>query len=159
MRRFLAISVAIVCLTFTHNDTVGSCLSRSDGAMQTGQEHENSCWEKALTQREHNECAAHDYTIAEAQMEKVYQEVLRVYAVQPGKLSRIKDAQRARLAFRDAEVEALFPQGDRDNFGSLLPMCRSEKLAKLTLERAEALKAYLTYEEGHACTQVPPEEE
>ncbi len=88
---------------------------------------------------------------ADEELNKTYGRLLSRYANDPGKLTRFKIAQRAWLAFRDAEVEARFGESDREQHGSVLPMCRCIELAQITVERTKELKAILDNPEGDVC--------
>lgn len=90
------------------------------------------------SQVELNACAAEAFRDADAEMNRVYQQVLR--AVSEGVEARVRAAQRAWLPFRDAhcDVEAAVAEG-----GSMQPMVRGFCLAAVTEERTEHLRGYL----------------
>jgi uncharacterized protein YecT (DUF1311 family) len=100
-----------------------------------------------------DQCAAQNFQEADAELNKTYERLLSKYADDPEKVTRIKKAQRAWIAFRDAEVEALFPQSDGSQHGSAWPMCRPLELAKLTVDRTKELKAITEAREGDVCYQ------
>jgi uncharacterized protein YecT (DUF1311 family) len=115
---------------------------------------DSDCWDSAATQTEMNACADQDYIAADKMLNEVYQEILREYADDPAFLDRLRDAQRAWLLFRDAQVAALFPHQDEAQayYGSLFPMCKASWLTELTQQRTEQLRLWLEgSEEGDAC--------
>lgn len=114
---------------------------------------QSPCFEKARTQKELNECAAADLSQADAELNQVYQRVLSRHADEPDAVTRIRKAQRAWIAFRDAEMEALFPESKRAQRGSSFEMCRLFQLTKLTQERTSELKTMLERREGDVCSQ------
>jgi uncharacterized protein YecT (DUF1311 family) len=98
-----------------------------------------------------NECAADDLKRTDADLNTTYRQVLSKYSNDPGRVARIKKAERAWMAFRDAEIDAVFPESDRKERGSVFSMCRSMRLTRLAEERIEALKAMLKHEDGDLC--------
>ena len=125
------------------------CVGHDDASTQN--KSQSSCWDQATTQFAMNECAGQEQKQADAELNKTYQQVLTKYANDPQRLDPIKNAERAWLAFRDAEIEALFPEDRRPERGSVYPMCRALHLARLTQERTKALKALLEWKEGDVC--------
>jgi uncharacterized protein YecT (DUF1311 family) len=99
-----------------------------------------------------NACAADNLKRADAELHRVYQRVLAAHAADPDKGARFVTAQQAWIKFRDAETDALFPESERTNKGSVFPMCRLLQLEQLTLERTKALKQILQSTEGDVCS-------
>jgi uncharacterized protein YecT (DUF1311 family) len=118
------------------------------------QQPEESCFEKANTQLESNECAAKEYAEADAELNRVYKTILEKYKKDPLFLDKLRAAQRAWLAYRDAEIEAKYPHADEPRYyGSIFPMCDGLYRAQLTQERVEKLREWLDgAEEGDACS-------
>jgi Lysozyme inhibitor LprI len=79
--------------------------------------------------------------------------ILKEYAKDQQFIAKLKTAQRAWLAFRGAQLEALFPKTDKQaEYGSVYPMCRCSELQSLTEERAKQLKRWLDgTKEGNVC--------
>ena len=99
-----------------------------------------------------NACADDDYRSADKELNKVYHALLNEEADDPAFIAKLRTAQKAWLAFRDAELEAEFACAEEDPrhcWGSMLPMCKSTFLAKLTRERTRRLKTLLG--EGRGC--------
>jgi uncharacterized protein YecT (DUF1311 family) len=65
---------------------------------------------------------------------------------------KFKRAQQAWEDFRDAHMEAVYPQNDKElNYGSIYPTCRCVLLTELTVARIAQLKRFLEMAEGTAC--------
>lgn len=101
----------------------------------------------ASTQTALDACAAGGFAQADAELNRVWRAIQSRYADQPLFLERLKTAQKAWLAFRDAEVAARFPlapgQSAQAEYGSVFPMCHDQFKATLTVERTAQLKAWL----------------
>jgi len=94
-----------------------------------------------------------DYTRADQELNSVYREVLRSYADDPAFVKKLKAAQRAWLAFRDAELAALYPRAQEPGYyGSIYPACFATAKADLTKRRTEDLRRWLDgVAEGDVC--------
>lgn len=105
------------------------------------------------TQLEINEKACHKYDQADAEMNRVYREILNEYKGQPIFIEKLKKAQRAWLAFRDAHYESIYPAEDKAReYGTIHPMCRCNVLTELTAQRTAVLKKWIQgIPEGDAC--------
>ena len=90
---------------------------------------------------------------ADALLNKTYNQVLTDYSKNAAFIRKLKIAQRAWIAYRDAQIEALYPEPDkRAAYGSVYPMCRCIALAQLTTQRAAELKKWIDgIEEGDVC--------
>jgi uncharacterized protein YecT (DUF1311 family) len=113
-------------------------------AVETDQ---SKCWDTATTQLQMNACAETDLKAADAEMNAVYQQLTTRTDLAFTK--RLRAAQRAWLAFRDAHVEARF--GAAAGGGSVRPMCVAIELRDLTRERTKQLRVLLKPEEGDVC--------
>lgn len=93
----------------------------------------NPC-DEARTQLEMNECADREYRKADAELNRVYQQLMRASG---GSDARLKTAQLAWIKFRDAECDykAAFNEG-----GSMQPMTYSFCLADVTKARTRQLR-------------------
>ncbi|MGY0505328.1 lysozyme inhibitor LprI family protein [Luteimonas sp. e5] len=112
-------------------------------------------------QAELNACAAQELAAADRELNEVYAQVRRRHADDALFLDRLRTAQRRWIAFRDAEMEALFPtEADEDpriRYGSVNPMCRLNEKARLTRERTAQLRAWLDgLPEGSVCSGSRP---
>lgn len=110
------------------------CLLASVVAAQGGQ---NPC-EQGSTQYEATQCAGRAYKQADAELNKVYQQVLR-QEDKDGQ-ARLKLAQLSWLKFRDTECE--YEAGDYIG-GTMRPMIEAFCLAAITNDRTKQLKEIL----------------
>ena len=91
------------------------------------------------TQAEMNATAREHFARADADLNKTYQAVLKKLPDAESK-QKLKEAQRAWLAFRDAE--AAFA-ADQARGGSMAPTIRYETMTELTQQRIKQLKSHL----------------
>lgn len=95
----------------------------------------------AQTQAATNQEACDEYTKADDELNTIYQKVLREHTADALFLRKMRTAQRAWVAYRDAYLAALYPAADaRSEYGSAYPMCRCAALAELTRKRTEELR-------------------
>ncbi|WP_339548256.1 lysozyme inhibitor LprI family protein [Pseudomonas sp. RA_35y_Pfl2_P32] len=92
-----------------------------------------------------NECAAKQYQQADAQFNTLYQQINGQLKDNPQGKKRLLTAQRAWLAFRDAECT--FAASGVEG-GSVYPMIHNQCLADQTQKRVETFKSYLDCQEG-----------
>lgn len=99
-----------------------------------------------------NKEAASDYKRADAELNKVYQQIMKEYADDPTFLDALRTSQRNWITFRDSELKMKYPDREPGWYGSIQPMCVSYYMAELTNERTAKLRTWLTgTEEGDAC--------
>lgn len=92
-----------------------------------------------------NECAARQYKQADAQLNTLYQQINGHLKDNPQGKKSLLMAQRAWLAFRDAECT--FAASGVEG-GSVYPLIHNQCLADLTQKRVETFKGYLDCQEG-----------
>jgi uncharacterized protein YecT (DUF1311 family) len=107
----------------------------------------------AANQKELNDCFCNQYKKADAELNRVYQQLITANATDQVFVDKLKIAQRAWIAFRDAQLEAIYPETDdpRVKYGSVYPMCYCSAQQDLTEERTKHLKRMLRSPEGDAC--------
>ena len=93
----------------------------------------------AQSQAEMNHQAVKDFKKADAELNKTYEALLRKLPDAEGK-EKLKQSQRAWLAFRDAE--AAFAS-DQVRGGSMAPTIRYETMTEFTHQRIKQLKVHL----------------
>jgi uncharacterized protein YecT (DUF1311 family) len=92
----------------------------------------NACIKKANTQSEMNTCASQESARADSDLNLTYRKLLSK-ATTPDAVQKIRDAERAWIAYRDATLEAAFPAKDKQlEYGSIYPMEVNLLRAKLT---------------------------
>ena len=107
----------------------------------------------AQTQSAMNRDACTQYTQADHALNAAYTKILKDYAKDAQFLAKLKQAQRAWVAFRDAQLEARFPKADKQSeYGSAYPTCRCSLLTELTEQRTKELKVWVDgIPEGDVC--------
>jgi uncharacterized protein YecT (DUF1311 family) len=112
----------------------------------------SDCDKTAQTQSDLTECASTDYKTADDELDRTYQQLLSKAAGDRIAIQKIKAAERAWYAFRDAQIVALYPADDKQKeYGTVFPMCANLALADLTRERTKVLKHMLNPVEGDVC--------
>jgi uncharacterized protein YecT (DUF1311 family) len=108
----------------------------------------------AQTQTELNKRACDNYKAVDAEMNKVYQQILKEYRADNLFIQKLKAAQRAWLTYRDAQLEALYPAADTQvEYGSIYPACRCNALQEITSERTKVLRRWTEgVKEGDTCS-------
>ena len=108
---------------------------------------------QAQTQGNMNQDACAEYKKADQALNATYSRVRKDYAKDPRFLAKLKQAQLAWIAFRDAHLQARFPKADKQTeYGSAYPACRCAVLAELTDERAKQLQSWVDgIPEGDVC--------
>jgi len=96
-------------------------------------------------------CAA--YKKADTALNDTYKKVLAEYSKDTLFLQKLKAAQRAWVAFRDAHLEALYPAAEKQaEYGSMYFTCRCLALQEVTEQRTKELQKWLDgVPEGESC--------
>lgn len=97
-------------------------------------------------QLEMNACAGDDLAKADKALNETYQAIFKKYSDDPLFIRKFRSAQKAWLAFRDAELDARFVCAEtniRLCWGSMYPMLYGELKAELTRDRERQLKLIL----------------
>jgi uncharacterized protein YecT (DUF1311 family) len=105
------------------------------------------------TQADLNKSACDEYQRKDTELNKSYLQILNIYKDDAKFIEKLKLAQRAWIAFRDAELSALFPAEDTQaEYGSIYPVCRCQTLSELTSARTAQLRRWIDgIEEGDVC--------
>ena len=104
------------------------------------------------TQSGANECAGQEFKAADAALNATYGQIVARLAGETDARQLLTKAQRAWVAFRDAECK-FSASGAQD--GSIQPMIASACQTGLTKARTEALRRYLDCQEGDLSCPVP----
>jgi uncharacterized protein YecT (DUF1311 family) len=107
----------------------------------------------AQTQADLNKSACDEYQRMDTELNKTYLQILNLYKDDTLFLQKLKLAQRAWIAFRDAQLSALFPAEEtQTEYGSIYPVCRCQTLSELTVQRTAQLHRWIDgIEEGDVC--------
>jgi uncharacterized protein YecT (DUF1311 family) len=150
MKRFtvavLVMSAWALCATATAGSSPATASTAASSAS-------DKCMQNAQSQAAMNECASLGLAAADKELNQVYQQVLAKYATDKVFTAKLRAAQKAWIAFRDAELNARFPAADPSMaYGSVYPMCVNNELEAMTRKRIEELRAWLKgAEEGDVC--------
>ncbi len=108
------------------------------------QSTDNPCWKTAMAQSEMNHCANLDAQAADADLNRVYGELLSKLKNDSVATKKLRAAQRAWVVFRDAHLQELYPAEDKQReYGSIFPMCYAQVNAAITKERTAQLRRML----------------
>jgi uncharacterized protein YecT (DUF1311 family) len=106
------------------------------------------------TQADMNVDAGNDFETVDKELNRVYKEMLK--SEDTVAQNRLKEAQRAWLKYRDAQMLAFYPYKDSADhwYGTVFPVCWSTSLASLEQIRLEELTEWKknTSEEGDICS-------
>ena len=97
------------------------------------------------TQIELNQCSLDDYTAADKKLNDTWKKLMAKFKSDKTATAKLKTAQKAWIAFRDAELEAQFACDAKDApcWGSMEPMLRNGVMQELTEARTERLQKYI----------------
>ncbi|MFD1703386.1 lysozyme inhibitor LprI family protein [Methylopila henanensis] len=105
----------------------------------------------ADSQAKLNECYGNAFKKTDSELNKLYKEIERRLSDDPDTKKSLVVAQRAWVAFRDAECN-LQASGGGSAAGMTYPIC----LSRLTENRIQDFKNYLKCEEGDTSCPIPP---
>jgi len=108
--------------------------------------------DNATTQTDMNACAGRQYQTADKALNAVYQQITQRLKGDADTKKRLVGAQRAWVAFRDAECEF---SASGVSGGSVYPLVQLNCLTAQTVSRTTALKEYLKCQEGDLSCPVP----
>ena len=104
----------------------------------------------AQSQTAMNMKAYSDFKKADAELNAVYQKILKSYSKETTFIKKFRNAQRLWIQLRDAELAAKYP--NRGTYGSVAPMCESIYLETLTKDRIKFLNIWIIgIQEGEVC--------
>ena len=110
------------------------------------------------TQYDLNRHADRRARVADSTLDVLFRQVEARYRTDSVALRKLRVAQRAWIAFRDAEIEATYPAEEKQRaYGSVFPMCVSMVREELTRARIAQLRATLHPVHGDVCEAVPPD--
>ena len=108
--------------------------------------------DNATNQATMNQCAAQQHKAADKELNAIYQQINSRLKGSPDTKKLLVSAQRAWVAFRDAECK--FSASGVEG-GSVYPLIYSSCLTDLTKSRVETFKGYLKCPEGDISCPVP----
>jgi len=108
--------------------------------------------ENASDQATMNQCAAQQNAAADKELNALYQQITSRFKGNPDNKKLLVGAQRAWVAFRDAECK--FSASGVEG-GSVYPLIYSNCVTELTKARVQTFKNYLKCQEGDMSCPVP----
>jgi uncharacterized protein YecT (DUF1311 family) len=139
--------------TFIHISLLGGSLLLFSGGILA--QEPSTCFDRANSQKELNDCAGAELKRADTRLNEVYQQLLKRFDTDQPATQKIRAAQRAWITYRDAQLEADFPgENKRSEYGSVYPMCFAILSPKLTRERIKTLEEMLAAPEGEVCNHL-----
>ena len=117
--------------------------------------HAEDCWAEAKKQSDFNLCAQKESEAADAELNRVYQAVLKLGSPEAKRL--VREAQRAWLRYRDAHMASIYPPGYL--YATKRPMCEILVLTRMVQERTIQLRRFLPdHEDEDVCNHYGPED-
>jgi uncharacterized protein YecT (DUF1311 family) len=109
------------------------------------------CLAFSQSQMEMNTVSCNKFKKADQKLNLIYKKILTEYKSDTIFTNKLIIAQKAWLVFRDAHLDAHYPDTSRMAYGSVNPMCRCIILEELTQKRIKELNTWLTGVEGDCC--------
>ena len=126
----------------------GALAAAGAASAQTSKEY-SACSAKANTQIAMNACASAEATREDKELNSVYAEVLVKAAAKPEHAEKVKAAERAWVAYRDAYIDAMYPARDKQTeYGSIYPLDVDLLRARLPQRQTVALRELLKQYSG-----------
>jgi uncharacterized protein YecT (DUF1311 family) len=101
----------------------------------------DACIKNAMAQNEMHVCANEEAIRVDSELNRVYKLLLSKVRGNPLATAKIKAAQKAWIRYRDAYIQAMYPESDKQaKYGSIFPMEVDLLGAKLSWQQIEALK-------------------
>jgi uncharacterized protein YecT (DUF1311 family) len=107
-------------------------------AQESAQYH--ACADSANTQDVLTRCASEEAKRVDAELNSVYRKLLASLSANRKAAAKVKAAQRAWVAYRNAYMDAMYPEKDKQSYGSIFPMEFNLFFAKLTRDQIAALR-------------------
>jgi len=93
------------------------------------------------------------YQVIDKELNNTYQLILKDYSSDTLFINRLRESQRNWLKFRDSEILMLFPNIDKNEYGTTYTMCKYQALIELTQSRIETLQKWTNGTiEGDVCS-------
>jgi uncharacterized protein YecT (DUF1311 family) len=102
-----------------------------------------ACMDKAMAQSSMNACAGDENKRLQTEQDRVYQQLLKAVKSDSTATEKIKKAQDAWLAYKQAYLDARYPEADKATYGSIYPMDVNLLEAKMTRQHIADLKLLL----------------
>lgn len=129
--------------------SLGVFVPLKQNSVQANNEKSNSI----QTQADMNKQAYQEFKKADDELNRVYSQILNKYKNDKIFISKLQKAELAWIKYRDAEIEAIYPEEDKMlNYGTSYPVCVNLALLEMTKYRTKELKLWLKgIQEGEVC--------
>jgi uncharacterized protein YecT (DUF1311 family) len=108
--------------------------------------------DKAETQIDMNECAKANSDKVDVELNRIYTQILDLVKEDPVEAKYVRNAERAWIKYRDAQLQMFYPPREEGYYGTVQPLCDQDAYQRLTEARIEELKKWLKKpEEGDSC--------
>jgi uncharacterized protein YecT (DUF1311 family) len=102
------------------------------------------------TDQAQNSCT--DYTKLKKDVEELVKKINIEYAKDPVFLGKFKKAQASWEAYRDAQLEMIFPESSKVGYGTVYPTCKCNWLIEITYQRFDFLLKWISnFDDGDVC--------
>ena len=112
---------------------------QSGFAQESAQYH--ACADSANTQDVLTRCASDEARRVDAELNSVYRKLLAALSGNRKAAAKVRAAQRAWIAYRNAYMDAMYPEKDKQSYGSVFPMEFDLLFASMTRDQIKALLA------------------
>lgn len=98
------------------------------------------CFKTAMTQSAMDVCANEEAERAEAKLDETYHQLLSLAKKDPNAVAKIRKAEAAWIAYRNAYIDAMYPATDKQaEYGTMFPMEVDLLGAQLARQQTKAL--------------------
>jgi len=111
----------------------------------------------AQTQSEYTQSARAELRAAESELNDVLASLIEMAEGNPSSVAKLKQAQAAWEAFRDAHIKAYWPSEEPGWYGSAHPMCVAFELTRLTKARVTELREMTNRTGADLCVCLWPD--
>lgn len=137
-------SVILILVTSITLTTTAAANDKAILKHPTQEDKKKMCAQGPTTQLENNICAGLEFEKWDNELNRVYQQILKMHENDKAFLQKLRAAQKAWIFFRDAELEAIYPLPAKSaEYGSSYGMCYSTWKTILTKERIRQLKKWI----------------
>jgi len=95
------------------------------------------------TQFELTKESSEKYLKLNEELKRVYDQIISEYGNDSIFIEKLENSQQIWIKLRDAELEMLFPEPDKRQYGSMYSICQTGHLSNLTKERIDYLEKWL----------------
>jgi uncharacterized protein YecT (DUF1311 family) len=107
---------------------------------------------QSATQIDQSRNSCSDYLKAKKGLEDMVKHIEDEYGKYPLFIKKFRKAQDEWMSYRDAQLEMLYPEADKGEYGTFYPTCRCNWLVEFTNQRLDFLVKFVSNtNEGESC--------